>query len=119
MSQNMCVRTFIGVRGKAWTPMSQNMGVRTFIDVQIGTIINQWLLAQQLAERNLIPDEIPTEASTFVVALLSTPGGFEYWEHDSKATLRGNELLDMARQGIGEQPNILDILPWFKAADDE
>ena len=95
MSQNMCVRTFIGVRGKAWTPMSQNMGVRTFID------------------------EIPTEASTFVVALLSTPGGFEYWEHDSKATLRGNELLDMARQGIGEQPNILDILPWFKAADDE
>ena len=87
--------------------------------VRIGTIINQWLLAQQLAERNLIPDEIPTEASKFVVAILSTPGGLEYWEHDSKATPRGDELLDMAKRSVGEQPNILDVLPWLAVADDE
>ena len=87
--------------------------------VRIGTIINQWLLAQQLAERNLIPDEIPTEASKFVVAILSTPGGLEYWEHDSKATPRGDELLELAKQSVGEQPNILEVLPWLAAADDE
>ena len=87
--------------------------------VRIGTMINQWLLAQQLAENNLIPDEIPIEASKFVVAILSTPGGLEYWEHDSKATPRGEELLDMAKRSIGEQPNILEILPWLVADDDE
>ncbi len=87
--------------------------------VRIGALINQWLLAQQLAERNLIPDEIPTEGSKFVVAILSTPGGLEYWEHDSKATPRGDELLDMAKRSIGEQPNILEVLPWLAAADDE
>jgi hypothetical protein len=86
---------------------------------RIGVIVNQWLLAQQLAERNLIPDEIPTEASKFVVAILSTPGGLEYWEHDSKATPRGDELLDMAKRSLGEQPNIVEVLPWLAAEDDE
>jgi hypothetical protein len=87
--------------------------------VRVGAIVNQWLLAQQLAERKLIPDEIPTEASRFVVAILSTPGGLEYWEHDSKATPRGDELLAMAKRSIGEQPNILEVLPWLATADDE
>ncbi len=87
--------------------------------VRIGTMINQWLLAQQLAESGLIPDEIPIEASKFVVAILTTPGGLEYWEHDSKATPRGDELLDMAKRSIGEQPNIVEILPWLAAAHDE
>ena len=87
--------------------------------VRIGAVVNQWLLAQQLAEKNLIPDEIPTEASKFVLAVLSTPGGLEYWEHDSKATPRGDRLLDMAKRSIGEQPNILEILPWLAATDDE
>ena len=87
--------------------------------VRLGTLINQWLLAQQLAESGLIPDEIPIEASKFVVAILSTPGGLEYWEYDSKATPRGDELLEKAKSSVGEQPNILEILPWLAADDDE
>lgn len=92
---------------------------QTVFHVRIGKVINQWLLAQQLAESGLIPDEIPGEASKFVIAILSTPGGLEYWEHDSKATPRGDELLEKAKRSVGEQPNILEILPWLAAADDE
>ena len=92
---------------------------QTIFHVRIGVLINQWLVAQQLAERKLIPDEIPTEASKFVLAILSTPGGLEYWQHDSKATPRGDELLEMARRNVGEQPNIVNILPWFEVDENE
>ena len=92
---------------------------QTVFHVRIGTLINQWLLVQQLVESELVPHEFSRVASKFVVAILSTPGGLEYWEYDSKATPGGDELLAMARESVGEQPNILEILPWMAADIDE
>ena len=122
-------RALSGLADDEATSAAMRKGFRSFntlskheqalFHVRIGGIVNQWLLAEQLAERKVIPDEIPTEASKIVVAILSTPGGLEYWEHDSKATPRGDELLDIAKRSIGKEPNILDVLPWLAADDDE
>ena len=90
---------------------------KAIFQMRIGTFVNHWLLAQELSEKNLLAKEISDEMSKIVVAVLSTSGGLQYWEYDSKATPRGEELLKIVKESMGQQPTFTELMPWW-AADD-
>jgi hypothetical protein len=47
--------------------------------------VNHWILARQLEEKGLLDPKLTEEIHKVVIAVISTPGGLEYWEYDAKA----------------------------------
>lgn len=82
---------------------------------RVGALINQLLLAEELSKKNLLSQEIADEVKKLTIAVLTTDGGLEYWEHDSKLTPGGQELLALAKELKGEQPNITELIPWWRS----
>ena len=58
--------------------------------------------------------EVFDEVEKITISVLSTNGGLEYWEHDSKVTPGGAELLELAREAKGKVPNFGELIPWWK-----
>ena len=86
---------------------------KAIFQARIGSIVNHWILAKQLSQKGLISSDIVEEVNKIVIAMLSTPGGLEYWEHDSKATPGGIELLTMIKEQAGRAPNWIELMPWW------
>ncbi len=86
---------------------------RAIFQARIGSIVNHWILAKQLSQKGLISSDIVEEVNKIVIAILSTPGGLEYWEHDSKATPGGIELLTIIKEQAGRAPNWIELMPWW------
>ena len=86
---------------------------QAIFQMKVGTLVNHWLLAQQLAQKGLIDKKISEEIHDVVIAVLATPGGLEYWEYDSQATPDGPELLATVRAQLGRQPTWTDLMPWW------
>ena len=86
---------------------------QAIFQARIGSIVNHWILAKQLSQKGLISSDIVEEVNKIVIAMLSTPGGLEYWEHDSKATPGGIELLTMIKEQAGRAPNWIELMPWW------
>ena len=86
---------------------------RAIFQARIGSIVNHWALARQLSQKGLISSDIVEEVNKIVIAILSTPGGLEYWEHDSKATPGGIELLTIIKEQAGRAPNWIELMPWW------
>ena len=82
---------------------------------RVGALINQLLLAESLTSKNLLSQEIANEVKKVTIAVLTTDGGLEYWEHDSKITPGGPELLALAKELKGQQPNITELVPWWRS----
>ena len=85
--------------------------------MRVGSMVNQWLLAQKLFQKGLVSKDIADEVTKLVIATLSTQGGFEYFEHDWKLFPGGAELLSKVKASKGEQPTLTDILPWWLRED--
>ena len=85
--------------------------------MRVGALVNHWVLARQLSDKGLIPQSLYDDATDFLVSILSTPGGLQYWERDAGATPHGKELLDLVHRGQGRLPPVTELLPWW-AADD-
>ena len=81
--------------------------------MKVGQLVNHWLLARQLEEKGLFDPKLSEEIHKVVIAVLSTPGGLEYWEHDAKATPDGIELLSAVRERKGEEPSWIELMPWW------
>ena len=81
--------------------------------MKIGAIVNHWFLARQLGSKGLIDARIPKKFNGLVIAILSTPGGLEYWEHDAQASPDGIELLAQVRENQGELPSWIEMMPWW------
>ena len=79
----------------------------------MGALINHLWLADELTKKNLLSQEIADEVKKATIAVLTTDGGLEYWEHDSKITPGGPELLALAKELKGKQPNITEMIPWW------
>jgi len=86
---------------------------QAIFQARIGSIVNHWILAKQLSQKGLISSDIVEEVNKVVIAMLSTPGGLEYWEHDSKATPGGIELLTLIKEQAGRAPNWIELMPWW------
>ena len=82
---------------------------------RVGALINQDFLAEELCRKNLLSQEIADEVKKITIAVLTTDGGLEYWEHDSKVTPKGPELLALAKELKGKEPNFTELLPWWRA----
>ena len=82
--------------------------------MKIGQLVNHWLLARQLEAKGLLDPKFRVEIHKVTVAVLSTPGGLEYWEHDAKATPDGLELLAEIRERKGEEPSWIELMPWWR-----
>ena len=81
---------------------------------RVGKLVNHLLLAEELTKKNLLSQEIADEVRKVTLAVLTTDGGLEYWEHDSKITPGGPELLALAKESKGKQPNISELIPWWR-----
>ena len=86
---------------------------KAIFQIRVGTLVNHWLLANQLFEKGLLAAKLSREIHDVVVAVLSTPGGLEYWEYDSKATPDGVELLETVKERQGKQPSWIELMPWW------
>lgn len=81
--------------------------------MKVGQLVNHWLLARQLEKKGLLDSKLTSEIHKVVVAVLSTAGGLEYWEHDAKATPDGLELLSEIREETDESPSWIELMPWW------
>ena len=81
----------------------------------VGALVNQWVLASSLSAQNLLSQQVADEIEKVTISVLSTDGGLEYWEHDSKATPGGEELLELVRATRGQQPSWTELIPWWAA----
>ena len=91
---------------------------QAIFQARIGSIVNHWILAKQLSQKGLISSDIVEEVNKVVIAMLSTPGGLEYWEHDSNATPGGIELLTIIKEQAGRAPNWIELMPWWAPDQD-
>ena len=81
--------------------------------IRIGTIVNHWVLAGMLNDKNLLSNEIYDACTDIIVSVLSTPGGKQYWEKAAAATPNGLELLKLIQEESGRLPLITELLPWW------
>ena len=81
--------------------------------MRIGALVNQWLVAQKLIEKDLIGPDNFDEATKVVVSTLSTQGGFEFFEYDWKLSPGGAELMELVNASKDKDPNLTDVLPWW------
>ncbi len=81
--------------------------------MRIGAIVNHWLVVGELRDKRLITDNLYEECTDFVVSILSSRGGLEYWEKDSQLTPKGKELLNMIKSGERNVLPIGELLPWW------
>jgi len=86
---------------------------QAIFQMRVGSLVNHWLLANQLSEKGLLAPRISAEMHELVIAALSTPGGLEYWEYDSKTTPDGVELLETVKERQGKQPTWIELMPWW------
>ena len=82
--------------------------------VKVGQLVNHWFLARQLEAKGLLDQKLTEEIHKIVIAVISTPGGLEYWEHDAKATPDGLELLAVVRERKGQEPSWIELMPWWR-----
>ena len=86
---------------------------QALFQMKVGQLVNHWLLARQLESKGLLDSKLTKEIHKIVIAVLSTPGGLEYWEHDAEATPDGLDLLDELRRKKGEIPSWIEMMPWW------
>lgn len=81
--------------------------------MRVGTMVNHWVLAGQLAKKDLLSKDVYQACTDFVVAVLATPGGQQYWARDADATPNGRELLELVKSGGSRLPPLTQMLPWW------
>jgi hypothetical protein len=86
---------------------------KALFQLKVGQLVNHWLLARQLEAKGLLDSKLTEEIHKIVIAVLSTPGGLEYWEHDAEATPDGIELLTEICERKGEAPTWIEMMPWW------
>lgn len=87
---------------------------KAVFQAKVGALVNHMYLGRSLCARNLLSKEISDEVEKMTISVLSTNGGLEYWEHDSKAMPGGGEILEMARKAKGNVPNWSELIPWWE-----
>ena len=90
-----------------------NKSEQAIFHARVGSIVNHWFLATKLAAKELISADVVDEVYKIVISILSTPGGLEYWEHDSKLMPGGAELLRTVKEQAGQNPTWTELLPWW------
>jgi hypothetical protein len=90
-----------------------SMTDQAIFQMKVAPLVNHWILARGLEEKSLLDPKIAEEIHKVVIAVLSTPGGLEYWEYDAKATPDGIELLAEIRKTKGEAPSFIELMPWW------
>ena len=85
--------------------------------MRIAAIVNHWILAKKLSAKGLLSDDVSAEATKVVIAVLSTPGGYEYLKHDWQLYPGGAEILRMVEESRGKVPCLTDVQPWWSAKD--
>ena len=82
--------------------------------MQVGSLINHLLVAQDLAQQGLLPSSYTKTTNDMLVQVLATQGGLQYWEIDAKATPDGEALLQDVRNRASEVQHWDDLFPWWK-----
>lgn len=112
-------RTMLALRNGFGSFNALRKSDQAIFQARVGSIVNHRILAAELASKGLISPDIVDEVNKIVISILSTPGGLEYWEHDSKATPGGAELLQTVKEQAGRNPTWTELMPWWAPDEDE
>jgi hypothetical protein len=83
--------------------------------MQVGSLVNHCMVAEQLWQRRLIAPETRDAAVDVLARVLGTPGGRRYWELDEQASPDAPELM---REIGSRTPQPWDeIFPWWREGD--
>jgi hypothetical protein len=88
---------------------------QALFDARVGAVVNQMILGESLVGRNLLSEDIAAEVRKVAIAVLSTDGGLEYWEHAQRITPHGPALLEAVKKARGTQPSMAELVPWWNA----
>lgn len=86
--------------------------------MQMAALQNQWVLAAELRERDLMPEAVFSGATEVLASVYSTPGGRQFLNQNAPATPRGEEVLalvDSAESRPGALPPFTELFPWWSA----
>ena len=111
-------RTTLAIRNGFGSFNALSKSNQAIFHAKVGSIVNHWFLATQLAEKGLLSPNIVDEAKKMVISILSTPGGLEYWEHDYKLMPDGAEILRTVKEQDGQNPTWIELLPWWAPEKD-
>ena len=87
---------------------------QAIFQMQVGSLVNHLETALRLAERGLLPSSFDAIAEDMLVMVLSTKGGLQYWELDSKATPGGEERLRRVKSPTRPTPTFDELFPWWR-----
>jgi len=91
-----------------------NQNQQVIFQMQVGSLVNHLQTALQLTERRLLPNSFEAIAEDLLVMILSTKGGLQYWEIDSKATPGGEERLRRVKTPDHPTPTFDELFPWWR-----
>ena len=106
-------RTILAIRNGFGSFNALSKSEQAIFASRVGSIVNHWILATELGSKGLISPDLVDEVSKIIISILSTPGGLEYWEYDSKATPGGAELLRTVKKQAGQNPTWTELMPWW------
>lgn len=86
---------------------------------QVAAMINHWILAADLVDRELLDHVIFGGATDVVVSVCSTTGGRAYLTSNADAFPRGRQLLELVESGEGNLPPWTEVAPWWSAESPE
>ncbi len=87
---------------------------QAIFQMQVGSLINHVETARRLLERNLLPDSYSDVTEDILQMVLSTKGGLQYWEFDSKFTPDGEERLRKVKASERAVPTWESAFPWWQ-----
>ena len=90
-----------------------NRDQQAVFHMQVGSLVNHLELGIRLVDRGLLPSSFDEIAEDHLVMLLSTKGGLQYWEIDSKGTPEGEELLKRVKSPKRPTPTFDELFPWW------
>ena len=90
---------------------------KAIFQLQVGSLINHLETARRLADRKLLPDSYSDVTEDILQSILSTRGGLQYWEFDSKFTPDGDERMRKAKSSDRSIPSWQTAFPWWQDDD--
>jgi len=88
---------------------------------RLAALTNQWILASQLVDKGIFPENIYEGATNILISVYSTPGGAVLLEKIAPGFPRGNEILEIVKNKKGKIPAFTVLFPWWleKVGDEE
>lgn len=82
--------------------------------MQVGSLVNHLDLGRRLIERGLLPASSSQPCEDFLVMVVSTKGGMQYFEYDMQTTADGSALMQLIKSPPRLTRTLDEVFPWWE-----